>query len=334
MSSNPSLPWADCDAGLLDGDGIAIRKCSTDFLSALCTAYMDCIAADKIHIPDSSANQLFELVMDELRRLSSSPTLFPSTETQTRFWPLLSHAIDTQIAAAQSKMDEEIRAEFLIRANLLAREEDRLLQSLNRPSYKPDLLPWEQFLLRGSPGCGVRLPQTTPNATLQLMPIGGVALHLRWMRDRHLTAAKCEGSVLPEVLPGANSALPRAKPHQYDELPSSGLEYEHTWIALAPNIYFDKYSAFPREANVTDRLESFNDVIEALEGEELMDFSRTRAGIKAMYYHSRNPDISKELLIRPDIEGGKLQSLDARRSAFETSAFYLFFLATLGLSPP
>ncbi|OJD27795.1 hypothetical protein ACJ73_00818, partial [Blastomyces percursus] len=40
------------------------------------------------------------------------------------------------------------------------------------------------------------------------------------------------------------------------------------------------------EANVTDRLENFNDVIEA--GEELMDFSGTRAGIKAMYYHCRN----------------------------------------------
>ncbi|EGE78811.2 hypothetical protein BDDG_01748 [Blastomyces dermatitidis ATCC 18188] len=281
MSNNSSLPWADCDTGFLDSDGIAIRKCSTEFLSTLCTAYMDCIADDKIHVQDSSANQLFERVMDELRRLSSSPTLFPSTETQTRFWSLLTHAIDTQVTAAQSKIDEEMRADFLMRANLLAREEDRLLQSLNRPSYKPDLLPWEQFLLRGSPGCGVRLPHTTPNATLQLMPIGGVALHLRWMRDRHLTAAKCEGSVLPEVLPGIPSTLQQTKPYQCAELPSSGLEYEHTW----------KYSALPREANVTDRLENFNDVIEALEGEELMDFSRARAGIKAMYYHSRNPDM-------------------------------------------
>ncbi|KLJ05615.1 hypothetical protein EMPG_10911 [Blastomyces silverae] len=232
MSNNSSLPWADCDAGFLDSDGIAIRKCSTEFLSTLCTAYMDCIADDKIHAQDGSANhQLFERVTDELRRLSSSPTLFPSTETQTRFWSLLSHTIDTQITAAQSSVDEETSADLLMRANLLAREEDRLLQSLNRPSYKPDLLPWEQFLLRGSPGCGVRLPHTTPNATLQLMPIGGVALHLRWMRDRHLTAAKCEGSVLPEVLPGVPSTLGQAKPYQCDELPSSGLKYEHTTAA-------------------------------------------------------------------------------------------------------
>ncbi|KKZ64524.1 hypothetical protein EMCG_01403 [[Emmonsia] crescens] len=193
MSCDLSLPWADCDAGHLDSDGIAIRKCSTEFLSTLCTAYIDCLADDKVHVPDSSANMLFESVMEELRRLSSSPSLFPSTETQERFWPILSQAIDNKIAAAQPKIDEEIRADFLMRANLLAREEDSLLQRLNRPSYKPGLLPWEQFLLKGSPGCGVRLPRTTPNATLQLMPIGGVALHFRWMRDRHLTSAKCEG---------------------------------------------------------------------------------------------------------------------------------------------
>ncbi|EEQ90851.2 uncharacterized protein BDCG_05971 [Blastomyces dermatitidis ER-3] len=139
MSNNSSLPWADCDTGFLDSDGIAIRKCSTEFLSTLCTAYMDCIADDKIHVQDSSANQLFERVMDELRRLSSSPTLFPSTETQTRFWSLLTHAIDTQVTAAQSKIDEEMRADFLMRANLLAREEDRLLQSLNRPTFAAPL---------------------------------------------------------------------------------------------------------------------------------------------------------------------------------------------------
>ncbi|EER38668.1 conserved hypothetical protein [Histoplasma capsulatum H143] len=260
---NSSMPWADCDAGLLDCDGIATRKCSTEFLSILCTTFIDCIKDDKVHVENSSANMVFESVMAELRRLSSSTTLFPSAETQTRFWALLSQAIDDQVAAVQLKVDAQIRADFLVRANLLAREEDRLLQRLNRPSYKPGLLPWEQFLLKGSPGCGVRLPRTTPNATLQLMPIGGVALHLRWMRDRHLTAKKCEG------------------PYHCDKLPSSGLEYEHTW----------KYASFPREVNVTDRLENFNDVIEALEGEELMDFSRARSGIKAMYYHSRNPDM-------------------------------------------
>ncbi|EGC47822.1 conserved hypothetical protein [Histoplasma capsulatum var. duboisii H88] len=245
------MPWADCDAGLLDCDGIATRKCSTEFLSILCTTFIDCIKDDKVHVENSSANMVFESVMAELRRLSSSTTLFPSAETQTRFWALLSQAIDDQVAAVQLKVDAQVRADFLVRANLLAREEDRLLQRLNRPSYKPGLLPWEQFLLKGSPGCGVRLPRTTPNATLQLMPIGGVALHLRWMRDRHLTAKKCEGSVLPDVLPGVPSTLRRTK----------------------------KYGSLPREANITDRLENFNSVIEALEGEELMDFSRAREGI-------------------------------------------------------
>ncbi|OJD18682.1 hypothetical protein AJ78_01297 [Emergomyces pasteurianus Ep9510] len=281
MPSDLSLPWSKCDAGLLDSDGATIRKCSTEFLSTLCKTYMDCIADHEVHVLKSSSNMLFKRMMEELRRLSSSPSLFPSTETQARFWSLLSHAIDTQIAALQPKIDEEIRANFLMWANLLAREEDSLLQSLNRPSYKPDLLPWEQFLLKGSPGSGVRLPRTAPNATLQIMPIGGVALHFRWMRDRHLTSVKCEGSLLPDIIPGAPSTLPRTKPFLCDKLPSSGLEYEHTW----------KYGAFPREVNVTDRLENFNDVIEALEGEELMDFGRAREGIKAMYYHSRNPDL-------------------------------------------
>ncbi|OAX81382.1 hypothetical protein ACJ72_04272 [Emergomyces africanus] len=281
MSSDLSLPWTECDAGQVDSDGIAIRTCNTEFLSTLCTTYMDCIADNKVHVQNSSPNMLFESVMEELWRLSSSPSLFPSAETQARFWALLSHAIDTQIAALQPKIDEEIRANFLMRANLLAREEDSLLQSLNRPSFKPDLLPWEQFLLKGSPGSGVLLPRTASNATLQLMPIGGVALHFRWMRDRHLTSVKCAGSVLPEEIPGVPSTLRRTKAFLCDKLPSSDLEYEHTW----------KYGTFPRELNVTDRLENFNDVIEALEGEELMDFGRARSGIKAMYYHSRNPDM-------------------------------------------
>ncbi|KAL2367282.1 hypothetical protein RJ035_007360 [Blastomyces gilchristii] len=220
MSNNSSLPWADCDTGFLDSDGIAIRKCSTEFLSTLCTAYMDCIADDKIHVQDSSANQLFERVMDELRRLSSSPTLFPSTETQTRFWSLLTHAIDTQVTAAQSKIDEEMRADFLMRANLLAREEDRLLQSLNRPTFAAPLsLPLDMISKIS--------PISVPNS----LPLDS-SMNIHGIRPSYL--------------------------HSRPALSVFTHTYGEGKFSRSKNKTKKKYSALSREANVTDRLENLS----------------------------------------------------------------------------
>ncbi|KAK2783006.1 hypothetical protein FQN53_009419 [Emmonsiellopsis sp. PD_33] len=285
-----SLPWTCCDRGIID-NGVATRKCSTDFLSRLYAAYVDCIEKDEVHIDKTEANISYRSIMEEICRLTSYPSLFPSIQASARFHALLSQATTVQIAIAKDKQEKEKSAEFIRRANDIAREEDKMLQILNRPSYKLDLLPWEQFLLKGSPGSGVRLPHTTPNATIQLMPIGGIALHLTWMRNRYLTFVKCRNSVLPQTINPASSSVGAQNHASVCDLPTSKLEYEQKWVTLTPNIYFERYYPTPRDGNVIERLEKFSNVIEALEGEEETDFNGTAAGIYAMYYHSLNPDL-------------------------------------------
>ncbi|KAK2804546.1 hypothetical protein FQN51_001747 [Onygenales sp. PD_10] len=276
-----SLPWTNCDRGIID-NGVATRKCSTDFLSRLYAAYVDCIEKDEVHIDKTEANISYRSIMEEICRLTSYPSLFPSIQASARFHALLSQATTVQIAIAKDKHEKEKSAEFIRRANDIAREEDKMLQILNRPSYKLDLLPWEQFLLKGSPGSGVRLPHTTPNATIQLMPIGGIALHLTWMRNRYLTFVKCRNSVLPQTINPASSSAGAQNHASVCDLPTSKLEYEQKWVTLTPNIYFERYYPMPRDGNVIERLEKFSNVIEALEGEEETDFNGTAAGIYAM----------------------------------------------------
>ncbi|PGG98885.1 hypothetical protein AJ79_08761 [Helicocarpus griseus UAMH5409] len=304
MSFKSSMPWAKYDGGLVDGSGIAIRKCSTGFLSALCSTYLGLTGERNLEVKDAEADILFEGVMKEFCRLAFYPSLFPSAETQERFWVLLLQA-NQQLAVTKQERNEGKKAELRRRANMIAREEDTELQNLNRPSYKPDLLPWEQFLLRDSPGSGMDLPSTTPNATMQLMPIGGVALHLRWMKDRYLTWKRCQKTDIPKRVKRGSQALRPTKastlnttpsfdcilkvlnhqcyPASSEKLPSrSGLDYEHTW----------KFASLPRNRHVVDRLENFNDVIEALEGVEPADFNINPMGTRAMYYHSRNYELS------------------------------------------
>lgn len=173
------------------GNGIAIRKCSMDFLTALYTGYMDSISSEDVHVTGSYSHLLYKSVVEEVYRLSLYPTLFPSMQTFTRFYTLLHQGTNHQFDKAKEKDSHTRKEGRLAQANMLVRTEERVLQMLNRPTYEPELLPWEQFLLKGSPGSGVQLPVTPPNTTVQVMPIGGVALHLRWLRNTYLVGRKC-----------------------------------------------------------------------------------------------------------------------------------------------
>ncbi|ODH46739.1 hypothetical protein GX48_07139 [Paracoccidioides brasiliensis] len=314
MSSGPSLLWESHEAGLLNANGEASRKSDFDYLSKVATAFINCIKEDTIHIEGSSANKMFEAVMIEFRRLSAHPSLFPSDEARYRFWILVNLARDKQIEAFRAKNNAKIMEGFARRANLLAREEDLLVQSLNRPSFKPNLLPWEQFLLKGSPGSGVRLPDTARNATVRLMPIGGVALHLNWLRETKRIQKECENSVLLKGKANAASTSEQSelgkifiRPEKRVKLCLSVLTIigylgskplPRGTLSGCPGTFRrhklnlpQRYQTMPRESTVIDRLENFNDVIEALEGERLADYSRSPLGIRAMLYESCNPDL-------------------------------------------
>lgn len=131
-------------------------------------------------------------IIRELTRILLHPELFPDPLAHSRFLELLEVGTRNSATASREERAEEAKQAFLKRSHMLAMEEERIMQSKNRPTFKPNLLPWEQFLLKGSPGSGVRLPPCPPNGVVQLMPIGGVALHLRWLRTRYLTNKKCQ----------------------------------------------------------------------------------------------------------------------------------------------
>ncbi|EEP75608.1 predicted protein [Uncinocarpus reesii 1704] len=181
---NASEPWMEFDRGHIGGDGIAIRKCSADFLSALYKAYDSLVTGS---VDSITAHGLQKSISQELHRLQLYPTLYPAPEVQSRFCKLLVGGLQKYIGGTFEVMQDA----DLDEDNLIAREMDKVLNFLNQRSYKENLLPWEQFLLRGSPGSGVKLPNPPPNAIVRLMPIGGVALHLRWLRARYLVGKKC-----------------------------------------------------------------------------------------------------------------------------------------------
>lgn len=116
------------------------------------------------------------------------PNLFPTATAHQRFLHILEDSIKDLVEKRKQKEYQLAIDNFRLRANEIARREEQILQRINRPSFKPDLKPWEQFLLKGSPGSGVVLPPCPPNGYVQLMPIGGVALHLRWLRRRYMVA--------------------------------------------------------------------------------------------------------------------------------------------------
>ncbi|PGH26682.1 hypothetical protein AJ80_01628 [Polytolypa hystricis UAMH7299] len=292
MTASPPapLPWAHADRGLLDSRGITIRKCSTEFLTALYAAYMDAIGGDDTHVGIARSYAVLGVALDELLRLVLHPSLFPSGDIGLRFQGLLMSGTKHQFDMAEGKKDRLIKDSFQMRANDLAREEDRILEALNRPTYDPNLMPWEQFLLKGSPGSGVHLPETAPNEILRVMPIGGAALYLRWLRNHHEVKKKCEEAEVPENILRSRSAVEQGPydPTSAVPLPSSGLRHYGGWIQTTPNPYFERYFRSARDNNAVEKLETLSKFLDFLVGEQYADFSGEEAGINAMYFRTIN----------------------------------------------
>ncbi|KAF3482312.1 uncharacterized protein GIQ15_05071 [Arthroderma uncinatum] len=287
-------PWAKYDAGLLDGRGLAIRKCSSDFLASLYMACLDTYRVDERQLPPDVSKRQLEDVVRELHRLVSHPTLFSSPDVQKRFLVFLEFGVTKMISKRKDKERQIAMDGFRLRANILARQEEQILQKINRPSFKPELKPWEQFLLKGSPGSGVALPPAPLNGYVQVMPIGGVALHLRWLRQRHIVAKKCRESRIP-----ATASVKRLKRDNSSDTafkkalhPSSNLVHRNSWVALTPNPYYDRRMPIPKHNRVVDCLESFNAVIERLEDDDLTDYNGESDGVRAMFYRTTVEDVT------------------------------------------
>ncbi|KAK2878238.1 hypothetical protein FQN49_001039 [Arthroderma sp. PD_2] len=273
-------------------NGTAVRKCSSDYLASLYKACLDTYRVDEQQLPPNDSKRLFECVLRELNRLGTHPTLFPSPTAHVRFFSILEYGVAKMITKRKEKARQLAIDSFRLRANLYARQEEQILQRINRPSFKPDLRPWEQFLLKGSPGSGVVLPPAPPNGYVQVMPIGGVALHLRWLRRRYTVAKKCIESKIPaSASSGATPEESSASDFKAALYPSSNIVHQNSWIALTPNPYYERRMPIPKHNRVNDRLESFNAVIERLEGDDITNYNGEPAGVRAMLYRTTVEEI-------------------------------------------
>ncbi|KAG8209326.1 hypothetical protein GTR04_3321 [Trichophyton interdigitale] len=283
------LPWSEYDPGLLNGDGVAVRKCSTDYLASIYKTCLDTYRPNEVNLSPEEAERLTESVRLELTRLTSYPDLFPTPTAHERFFKLLQESVAKVVKKRQDKENESMEESIRLRANLIAREEEDILQEINRPSFKPGLKPWEQFLMKGSPGSGVVLPPDLPNGYVQMMPIGGVALHLRWLRENY-TASKeyAEATDSPAEARDPEETYNMFKRALY---PSHNVTHQTSWISLSPNPYFEQRMPIPKHNRVIDRLESFNALIERLEGEEPTNYNGDPSGVRAMLYRTIVEDI-------------------------------------------
>ncbi|KMU84452.1 hypothetical protein CIHG_02237 [Coccidioides immitis H538.4] len=258
--------WTESDRGQVGGDGIAIRKCSTEFLSALYKAYQKLATGS---LEASVADRLNKSIAQELYRLHLYPTLYPTPEIQSRFRTLLVGGLENYLDEKQKASDDT----RLDQNNIIARETDRILDSVNYPSYKPELLPWEQFLLRGSPGSGATFLTSPPNVVLRLMPMGGVALHMNWLQTRYVLGQKCREFTVPNDNILRCAAASAQGPYTRTEsLPSTGLRHRQQW----------RYVTERRDPNVTEKLESLSEVI----GDVPVAYNHDPATAPAMIYRS------------------------------------------------
>ncbi|EFR02524.1 hypothetical protein MGYG_05520 [Nannizzia gypsea CBS 118893] len=257
------LPWSEYDPGLLNGDGVAVRKCSIDFLASLYKTFLDTYRPDEVNLSPEEAERLTESVRQELTRLTNYPDLFPTPTAQERFFKILQESVAKVVKKREDKESESIEESIRLRANLIARDEEQILQSINRPSFKPELKPWEQFLLKGSPGSGVALSEDPPNGYVQMMPMGGLALHRMWLKNTYIETRRYREEV-------ANGSEPASDEHFAQRTP-------------------ERRMATPKHNRVIDRLESFNDIIARLEGDDVIN-AHGEESVRVMLYRTTVED--------------------------------------------
>nr|ACS91136.1 unknown [Nannizzia gypsea]ACS91140.1 unknown [Nannizzia gypsea] len=289
------LPWSEYDPGLLNGDGVAVRKCSIDFLASLYKTFLDTYRPDEVNLSPEEAERLTESVRQELTRLTNYPDLFPTPTAQERFFKILQESVAKVVKKREDKESESIEESIRLRANLIARDEEQILQSINRPSFKPELKPWEQFLLKGSPGSGVALSEDPPNGYVQMMPMGGLALHRMWLKNTYIETRRYREEVANGSEPASDEHFAQRTPEETASMfqaalyPDSKVKRRGTWMTLTPNPYYERRMAIPKHNRVIDRLESFNDIIARLEGDDVIN-AHGEESVRVMLYRTTVED--------------------------------------------
>lgn len=161
-------------------------------------------------IPDSPSDPLsrkLAAAIFEAKRLADYPGLFPSCpgtgqssdNVRRRFELVMQTGMRRFESRAAHHARLKQKHEYIKGLNALARKEDAALQRLNQPTYLDDLLPWEQFLLRDSPGCGIKLPDAPPNVAYQMVPFGGALLLNAWLKENAEMEEKIKSSAIPNL---------------------------------------------------------------------------------------------------------------------------------------
>ncbi|KAI5302929.1 hypothetical protein KEM56_000210 [Ascosphaera pollenicola] len=273
------LPWADLDRGLVSNHGRVLHKCSERFLTELCSSLIEASENPDIFTKGSRPSLIFQAGLEEIDRLERHPSLFPEPLMMIRFLALADEI-------RKSKEKEERLRGMLVEANQISQEEDEILDGINRPMFKRELKPWEQFLLKGSPGSGLTIPEHPPHMLFQVMPFAGALLRDRWLK----TTRELEQKIKQDRLPP--EVAKRPVPDQEFATPSTDLDIQYSQHRF-PNLYKEKAGPQIRDYDVTDRLENFSDLIDGLEGRPYLGYL-TRPNTHVLLYRSINPKLAQE----------------------------------------
>ncbi|KAI5291166.1 hypothetical protein KEM52_000236 [Ascosphaera acerosa] len=145
------------------------------FLVELCSSIYEASESEEVYVPGSRAGTIFRAGMEEIERLEAHPLLIPDPSLRMRFGALAEEIRERHERARKAR-------ELAVAAHEIAREEEEIIDGVNHPMFRPDLKPWEQFLLKDSPGSGLTLPDHPPHVMYQVMPYAGALLKENWMK--------------------------------------------------------------------------------------------------------------------------------------------------------
>lgn len=161
-------------------NGKVLRHCSHEYLVAItleafkAQAFPFASITRTLKIEEQRIR--LESLIREVRRLKSNSKLFETEDLAHQFFILLS--IDSRILCTTVCKDLVYKDTF--------RRANKLWKEFTKPSFHHGLKPWEQFLLNGSPASILKLPQTSPKSSTQIIPSAG-------MRVIHRMSAEIAG---------------------------------------------------------------------------------------------------------------------------------------------
>lgn len=126
----------------------------------------------------------------EICRLTENPDLFPNSNTQHLF------KMVTRTASVSSKKEnikaiEKSKQEKKKRKMLSGTFEDKGSHIKVCLASHEKFMPWEQFLLKNSPGSAIPIENSRPDTSNQAVPLGGAGVYMYWLRDTLAVEEKC-----------------------------------------------------------------------------------------------------------------------------------------------